>query len=468
MWVKAEWPGFAPLQSHVQVNFQMISFPPQRAAAPTILPPPPTTPAQRTPQELQIRQMTGDAYDERLTAHDNLVSALRAGAIRTAGEQFILSDFTFHLQDGETLTVPAQVTLVDCRVTGGRVICAGGTLQSGAADVNPFGGLSAALTNKIGSYLSKQDSRRFSLADKNLSSTLSLRPTLPIHAWRPETAQDHARFASADHLIRLQHYQLPEMQRAEQSFSDKSEFMSYLVHHCDDLYIHLRTQPGRINEQDEEGMTLLHHAASIGLMMGSNSAAQVHQLLFDTPGINFNLKDSNGNTAVHVAAHHAWDRVTCRYIFPNYVRKAIEQGFDFSTRGRHGYTVMHLAALHAYRNPLLGRDKNLSNILTILIGHQIPNLKSVLNALSDSGSTAIFYAINRLSFDEALALLEAGADPELCGSSARTPMIQIARFKEECRKQEAGSDPAAAQRLEKTLQQLSEFEALLEKHIALK
>jgi len=324
------------------------------------------------------------------------------------------------------------------------------------------------IKQKISSYLDRQDSAQLSQVNKDMSLSLSTRGTVAVDKWRMNLGQDYEKFEVADHLIRLRQYTLPDLVFSEQDCAGKAEFFKHLAASCRNLYLFLRKHPERVNEQDEEGMTILHHAASAGLTMGSNSASLIHSLLFNAPGIDFSIKNSNGDTAVHVAGFYGEERVTCRYIFPNYVRKAAELGFDFSTRGQRGYTVLHLAVLHAYESWPMGRARNLSTILSILLEHQIPNLKAVLDTLSDSGSSALFYAINRLSLSEARELLAAGADPELGGSPDRTPLGQIATFRaefNEMREKLEESEESSVQRLDAILQDLSEFEQQLKKTI---
>ena len=408
----------------------MISYLSQRLTSLPI-----STSTQRTPQEIQIRTIVGDSYDETQTPHDNLVNCIRAGTLARQEQHFPLSGFTFHLQDNEELRVPPHIALADCRVTRGKVIYSTGTLEAISIeaqaiffDANPWHTQPDELRNKISSYLSQEDLNRFSLVNKDMSSSLCSKRMLRVHDWRLHLWQDYRRFVMADHLVRLRQYQRPALYRPEKSYASKGEFFKYLARSCKDLYLFLRAHPDRVNEQDDDGMTILHHAASIGAMMGSNSASLIHQLLFEVPGIDFSIKDLNGNTAVHLAGYFSYDRVTCRYIFPNYVRKAAALGFDFTTRGSQGLTVLHYAALNAYECDMQGRDQNLSTILAILIEHPIPNLAAVMNALSDSGSTALYYSLSRLAFSEVQKLLDAGADPLLCGTSERSPLARIRTF----------------------------------------
>ncbi|MET3106201.1 ankyrin repeat protein [Oxalobacteraceae bacterium GrIS 2.11] len=323
------------------------------------------------------------------------------------------------------------------------------------------------LTQKVGSFLTLKESRRFSVSNKSLFSTLSPRSTLDVDKWRLNLAQDFETFEQADHLRRLGGYQLPDMRRSEQDYPTKNEFFEALANNCRSLYIFLRKHPERLNEQDERGMTILHHSASIGIMMGSNSASLIHQLLFNADGIDFTIKDENGNTPVHIAGCYAEDRVTCDYIFPNFVRKAISLGFDCTTRGVKGLTILHLSALNAYTDSWFrGRRENLSHILAILKENKIPNLKAVLDTLSDSGSTALYYCVNHLLLKEARELLEAGADPQLCGAPDRNPVNEVGRLKQDIQAGKTGGSYTEQEqaRLDELNQSLVTFEEQLKKH----
>lgn len=157
-------------------------------------------------------------------------------------------------------------------------------------------------------------------------------------------------------------------------------------------------------------MTLLHHAASSGVTMGGNRSSLIHYLLFNAQGQDFNVKDASGDTPVHRVGNYCTDKTTCFYVFPDYVRKAAELGFDFCTRGHKGYTILHLAALKYYLCGYRGRITNVSTVLHILNDYHIPNLKSVLDTMSDSGATVLFYCTNHFMLNRLLNLLKNRSD----------------------------------------------------------
>ncbi len=229
---------------------------------------------------------------------------------------------------------------------------------------------------------------------------------------------DVVNFDSADKLLELG-ATLPSPYMQEAACTSKSEHLSHLSQCSHDLYIALRKTPEIISAVDENGMTLLHHAARIGFMMGSNSASLIHYLLFTAPGCDFNIKDHNGNTPLHIAAECCSDRVTQTYIFANYVRSAVKTDFDFSILNKQGQAVIHIAARTSYIDYVFGG-------LRINIHHLLNNVKNIdVDILSSSGSTAFYYAVNWLHLKDAKALLDAGANPLLCGLPDREPLQQI-------------------------------------------
>lgn len=179
----------------------------------------------------------------------------------------------------------------------------------------------------------------------------------------------------------------------------------------------LKKSPKLITEQDEDGLTLLHHAAQVGRIRNSTGASEILNVLFNTPGLDFTIKDNAQNTAVHVAALSCKDRVTCQYVFPTLVKEASKRGFDFSMLGQQGQSVLHIAT----RTSCINFGNRINNVKNVLNNATDPGL----DVLSSSGSTAFFYAVNHCYFDEAKTLLVAGADPMLFGSEDRDPFAMI-------------------------------------------
>ena len=230
-------------------------------------------------------------------------------------------------------------------------------------------------------------------------------------------AQHAVNFDTADQCLK-EGALLPTPSKKRSDFDTTANYFKSIHDNSEELYIALRTSPEIIIEQDENGQTLLHHAATVGHMMGSNGASLIHYLLFSAPGVDFTIKDNNGNTAVHLAAMASQDRVTCQYIFPNYMKKALEMKFDFSTLNKQGQTILHIATRTSYNHPFFGRINNVKQVLEI-------SSSAAIDTLSSSGSTAFYYALNWMYLAEARSLLTAGADPMLCGNIERHPLLQV-------------------------------------------
>lgn len=233
-------------------------------------------------------------------------------------------------------------------------------------------------------------------------------------------ALDAKNFDIADKLM-AKGVALPYETRPKNCFTNFSEYLNYLAFNMRDLYIALRNNPKLINEQDELGKTILHYAAEMGLRMGSNSGSLILYLLFNTdPKADFSIKDKEGNTPVHIAASRCDDEVTCFFVFPNFVKHAAENGFNFSILNNNGHAVIHLAALLGYVN-YPSRYNTIEKFLDNCF-------QSDIDILSSAGGTAFFYAINNCRLVEAHALLDAGADPLLFGTSDCNPLKMVDEF----------------------------------------
>lgn len=168
--------------------------------------------------------------------------------------------------------------------------------------------------------------------------------------------------------------------------------------------------PALLTEQDSDGNTLVHHAAKIGLSMGSSRAHAILTLLFSASEINLDIRNNDGNTAVHLAAIYSYERTTFTTVFPIFIVEAERRQFDFGTPGDRGYTVLHFATRITYEHMWTGRGDNLRHILN--------NVNNPgLNVLSRSGATPMYYAIIDGHFALAHQLLDAGANPLLCSLS---------------------------------------------------
>ncbi|MCE3233631.1 MAG: Ankyrin repeat [Rickettsiaceae bacterium] len=268
-------------------------------------------------------------------------------------------------------------------------------------------------------------------------------------------AQDEVNFEEADKLLRTG-ATLPAPRKEEDSFSKKSEYLAHLSVDSRDLYIALRANPKIINEQDESGQTILHHAVKIGRLTGSNYASLILGQLFKADGVDFSIKDNDGNTPVHLAAHYCGDRVTVDFVFPNYVSAAYEAGFNFSELNNAGKAVLHILASDDDYSHFAGGQRN--SVKTFI--ENAPNVD--LNVFSATGATPLFYTLNYLKLNKATTLLEAGAAPYLYGSKDRNPLDKLKEFKDEAKKLE-DSGALAPEKAQELKNNLSAIESLMEK-----
>lgn len=115
-----------------------------------------------------------------------------------------------------------------------------------------------------------------------------------------------------------------------------------------ELRMVLEKDPNIVTLQDADGMTLLHHAARLGLVLGSTSISKIFEVLFQASGLDFCIKDTRGNTPVHMAAICSYERVSCQYVFPYFVREADKRNYDFSTVNKNGNSVLEIAMRVSY------------------------------------------------------------------------------------------------------------------------
>ena len=197
-----------------------------------------------------------------------------------------------------------------------------------------------------------------------------------------------------------------------------TELFIHLAKNKDQLFIYLNQSPGKvdINQQDRFGKTILHYAA----MIPDNK--EVLELLCEQNGINFNIKDRQHNTPVHIAGKKANE-----LDFPHMVRIALSKGFDCGIKDDDGFTILHHAAFSAHADSARMYDdgKNCSKILKILQEHKGNNLHALLNELSVSKYSALMYCIQFGAYDEAKALIEAGASANVEGQLAETSPLMV-------------------------------------------
>ena len=145
-----------------------------------------------------------------------------------------------------------------------------------------------------------------------------------------------------------------------------------------------------------------------------------------------------GDTAVHLAAMSAVTRITCTHLFPAFIKKAAEHGFDFTTlnasekdyyvqrKKLRGVIPGHSRLINQFEKTVLqiliensiyncegGNDMHHKMVLALLTNVPNPGLDVISE--SGKGGTAFYYAIQHYHRDEARLLLNSGANPVISG-----------------------------------------------------
>lgn len=211
-------------------------------------------------------------------------------------------------------------------------------------------------------------------------------------------------------------YIAPQMALCEELIYDEDKLQAALEH-----------DPSIVNVRDDDGMCILHHAAQLGLRLGSSSISKIFDVLFNVDGLNFSIKDNRGETPLHIAVRCCHNRVACQYTFPYLVREAHKRKFDFSTLGYEGLSILHLATQLSYTDPhgIFGRTNNVAQILDIVSDIDV-------NILSEEGATPLYYAMAALHFDEADKLLDFGANPNLYGNPEYDTIKLVDKYIKQC------------------------------------
>lgn len=206
-----------------------------------------------------------------------------------------------------------------------------------------------------------------------------------------------------------------------------AELGDFLISSSDNLKSALEKNPNLINMQDENGRTILHHAAPLGLHAGQTRTIEFLDLLFTKPNFDLTIRDNNGDTALHLAAFACYDRAIYEITFPLYIEKAIEKKFNFNITGRSGLTVLQIATMHTYNNQYTQtRYNNVKNLLDHAGEYDVG-----LNSFSEDGRTALYFATSNGFFEEAKTLLDAGASPIKAHKEKDIPLNVVNRYLEE-------------------------------------
>ncbi len=153
--------------------------------------------------------------------------------------------------------------------------------------------------------------------------------------------------------------------------------MSFLdfLHNADTLKSALKNNPNLILKQDDDGMTILHHAGTLGRLLGTNSIAQILAILFEVPNLDFSVRDHHQNTPLHIVAMCCHERTTCNYVFPAFIAEADRRGFDFTVLGSE---IVDRALRTAYYGKEITINKFLREITNKYIVEHLKTVKTKL------------------------------------------------------------------------------------------
>lgn len=210
--------------------------------------------------------------------------------------------------------------------------------------------------------------------------------------------------------------------------ASKSGNLSELGCHPCMLFRALRTDPAIVNQQDEDGMTILHHAVLQSPISTGFSVELILKLLFAMPNLDLNIPDKNGSTALHAAAYRSSNRTTRVHLFPALVDEAIKKKFNFNSLDKDGNAIIHLAYDHRRAlAPLKGYVEYCTAIDELLIPIETIKLLGI-NVLSSDGETVLFKAVSTLCIEVAHNLLMADANPAIFGTNDKSPIDEITKF----------------------------------------
>lgn len=143
-------------------------------------------------------------------------------------------------------------------------------------------------------------------------------------------------------------------------------------------------------------------------------------LEYFSEGVDLSTQDEHGNTALHEMVIYSDSSRESGFMLRDYLDYAEKSGFDYTIRNDKGETVLHIAAI----------------ISNSSVNHILQSSRDVaIDAIAHDGYTAFCYALHNSNFDDAKALLDAGADPTLSGNSEVCPMALLDKSIDKYRKQ---------------------------------
>lgn len=193
---------------------------------------------------------------------------------------------------------------------------------------------------------------------------------------------------------------LPESQ--SYNTETTSEYYTKIISNIKRLYITLRNKPELLNQQDENGWTLIHHGAHLGNKLDCAYIKIIHHILFTGITPDFTIKDKNGLTPLHIVSNMIYEKTTLDYVFPYYLEFCKKNNFDFLTEDNNGRTIIHSLVLSSNTGEAL-------KIFFDLVG------SIDLNSFSTITPSPLYYAVSTLSVEKVEVLLDHGLDPTKFG-----------------------------------------------------
>ena len=172
----------------------------------------------------------------------------------------------------------------------------------------------------------------------------------------------------------------------------------------------LRLNTNLVNHKDREGYTLLHRLLNLSAASSEPHArfTQIFTMIIQTTGIDFNVANDLGNTALQYAVKmsgaNSW--LLKLIVKPLIERAAASSKTNFNQFNHNGKSVLHLAC-------------ELKSALCVEVLLKAVDKKvalTLINTVSLQDQSPLYIACINGNFVAANMLLAAGADPFLCGT----------------------------------------------------
>ena len=211
----------------------------------------------------------------------------------------------------------------------------------------------------------------------------------------------------ADNILKIHPKLLLEIVKRENYNMDPNNFI-IISTSIKKLYIYTKLNSTQINQQDEKGLTLMHHIIKNIPDMSPIDASSLLSLIENINGLKMDIKDKCGNTCLH---YLAWSLVYCKkttsIMVNSIIKLAMKLKTDFDVLDAKGRAFIHYVARSIYNFPY-GRETNMLPFI-------IDDLKGInLNVVSKSCTTALSYSIMYSCIDNATCLIKNNVDTNLC------------------------------------------------------